>query len=80
MSNYKPVSCDLHSQYELYAMHKTPITIQLRGNTAPLEGIIRDIRIMDNAEFLILSGTSDDENFIRLDTIRQVTPTGDADV
>jgi transcriptional antiterminator Rof (Rho-off) len=80
MSHYQPVSCDLHSQYELFAMHKTPVTIQLHGEHVPLEGMIRDIRIMDNAECLILSGNSGDEHIIPLDTIRQVTTTGDADV
>ncbi|KHF26508.1 Rho-binding antiterminator [Solemya velum gill symbiont] len=79
MSDYQPVSCDLHSQYELYAMHKTPVTILLHGNDAPLKGVIMDMRIVDKAECLVLLVENSDKTIIRLDTIRQVTPTGDAD-
>ena len=69
MNDYQPVSCDLHSQLELLAMHKTPVSIDLKDSNHSLIGVIVDFIIHDGAEYLILDSGEE----ARLDTILSVT-------
>ena len=65
MSKYKPVSCDLHSQLELMAMHKSLVSLTIKDSNHSLKGVISDIRILDGAEYLVL----DNGAKVRLDAI-----------
>lgn len=72
---YQPISCELHSQYELAIMHKNKLQltwlseVQLvtETNISPL-----DIKTENKAEYLI-AVTSDNKNIcIRLDHITEM--------
>ncbi len=72
--DYTPISCDLHSEYELLALHRTPVTLHYRdeeGAEQHLQGRVTDVFTRDGAEFLRLeteAGTAE----IRLDRIDRV--------
>ena len=43
-NDYQPISCDLHSEYELLAMHRKPVTVQYlddQGAEQHFQGISR---------------------------------------
>lgn len=72
---YQPISCELHSQYELAIMHKNKLElswlseVQLvtETNISPL-----DIKTENKAEYLI-AVTADNKNIcIRLDHITEM--------
>ena len=72
---YQPISCDLHSQYELAIMHKNKLQLSWScddelftdTNILPL-----DVQTKNKAEYL-LAVTSKDENLcIRLDHITKM--------
>ncbi len=70
--SYKPVSCDLHSQYELAIMHKNKLQLSWlsngetisESNISPL-----DIQAKNKAEYLIAVTTTNKNLRIRLDHI-----------
>lgn len=69
---YKPVSCDLHSQYELAIMHKSKLHLTYQSeNHSSVSNIVTptDVQTKNKAEYLI-AVTSRGENLcIRLDHI-----------
>ena len=69
MTKYQPISCDLHSQLELLAMHNSKVLIEVSDSDHSLEGVITDFRIHDGGEYLILK----DGREVRLDTVLKVT-------
>ena len=76
MSNedYRPISCDLHSEYELLAMHRTPVTVQYldeAGAEQHFQGIITDLFTRDGAEYMKLEA-GDEVREVRLDRIERV--------
>ena len=69
---YKPISCDLHSQYELWIMRGQSIKLAWLDN----QGLTRigcvkpiDVRAETGNEYLIFSGATDTLQQIRLDHI-----------
>ena len=66
--SYQPVSCQLHSELELAAMHRAKL--KLTTPDGEFTGRITDIIVKDRAEYLILqdddSGTT---HRLRLDSI-----------
>lgn len=72
---YKPVSCDLHSQYELAIMHKNKLQLSwLSEGEFVTESNISalDVQTKNKAEYLI-AVTSHGENLcIRLDHITEM--------
>ena len=73
---YQPISCELHSQYELAIMHKDKLQISwlsegqiiTETNISPL-----DVKTEIKAEYLI-AVTSDNKNLcIRLDHITEMS-------
>ena len=72
MTDYQPISCQLHSEYELLAMHRTPVRVSLAGRDSPLLGIIIDIKARNGAEFLLLK-SDNKETELRLDSITEIT-------
>lgn len=70
MSNdYQPVSCQLHSEIELHAMHRDRVCIRRLDDKQKLNGIIRDVVIRDRAEYLQLETTAGELLELRLDKI-----------
>lgn len=74
-NTYQPISCDLHSQYELAIMHKNKLQLSwlsegelvTETNISPL-----DIQTKNRAEYLI-AVTADSKNLcIRLDHITEM--------
>lgn len=69
---YKPISCDLHSQYELAIMHKSQLCLTWIENNEPVtkSGLTPvDVQTKNKAEFLIAKTPGQDELVIRLDKI-----------
>ena len=69
---YKPVSCDLHSQYEVAIMHKNKLHLSwlsngktiTESNISPL-----DVKTKNKAEYLIAVTATNKNLCIRLDHI-----------
>ncbi|MES9876949.1 MAG: Rho-binding antiterminator [Candidatus Sedimenticola sp. PURPLELP] len=72
MTDYQPISCQLHSEYELLAMNRTPVRVSLAGRDTPLLGTIIDIKARNGAEFLLLK-SDNKETELRLDSITEIT-------
>lgn len=69
--NYKPISCDFHSELELRALHKKPVEIKFRdekNEETSITALIDDLVTHKDGEFLILP----DERKIRLDKLISV--------
>jgi Rho-binding antiterminator len=76
MSNeaYQPISCDLHSEYELLAMHRTPVTVQYvddEGAEQHFQGSVTDVFTREGAEYMKLEA---EEGMleVRLDRIERL--------
>lgn len=73
---YQPISCELHSQYELAIMHKNKLQLSwLSENQLVTETDISplDVKTENKAEYLI-AVTSDNKNLcIRLDHITEMS-------
>ena len=69
--SYLPISCDLHSELELYALRQQPVEIRYataEGDEATVEASIRDLYTRNGEEFLLLPDGSE----IRLDQLVSV--------
>lgn len=72
---YKPISCDLHSQYELAIMHKSRLGLTWfeEGKLVTKTDITPvDVQTKNKAEYLIAHTASEDTFSIRLDRITQM--------
>ena len=70
MSDYTPISCDIHSELELLAMRRTRISFVLTDGNEKIQGIISDFKVEKGAEYLVL----DNGESIRLDRIKMFMP------
>lgn len=70
---YQPISCDLHSQYELAIMHKDKLSLTWHkegGNITEMDVIPVDVQTKNKAEYLVVKiPRQNDLVFIRLDYI-----------
>ena len=70
---YQPISCELHSEYELAIMHKNTLCLTWRkdGEVVTETNIIPvDVQTKNKAEYLVVKRTEQDNLFsIRLDYI-----------
>ena len=71
--DYQPVSCQLHSEIELFATRANTVTISTGPADAPITGRILDISIHDKAEFLVIREENGETSEIRLDHIQKIT-------
>ena len=74
-TSYKPISCDLHSQYELAIMHKNKLCLTWveEGESVTKTDITPvDVQTKNKAEFLIAKTPKQDELVIRLDQITKM--------
>lgn len=71
-SPYQPISCDLHSQYELAIMHKSKLCLTWLkdgGNVTETNITPVDVLTKNKAEFLIAKTSEQDNLVLRLDHI-----------
>lgn len=74
-NHYQPVSCELHSQFELTIMHKSKLELSwlsegeliTETNILPL-----DVQTKDKAEYLLAVNAENKNLCIRLDHIRKM--------
>lgn len=72
---YTPVSCELHSQYELAIMHKNKLCLSWidEGKLVSETDITPvDVQTKNKAEFLIAKTAEQHELIIRLDQISEM--------
>ena len=72
---YIPVSCEMHSELELHAMHKDTVNISWHNDSGKVQhstGIIQDVTARQGAEYLVLAST-DETIEIRLDWIQSIS-------
>ena len=78
---YQPISCELHSEYELAIMHKNKLCLTWRkdGEVVPETNIIPvDVQTKNKAEYLIVKKSEQNEPFsIRLDDIIEMRSSTD---
>ena len=78
---YQPISCELHSQYELAIMHKNKLCLTWRndGEVVTETNIIPvDVKIKNKAEYLVVKTSEQNNNFsIRLDNIIEMRISSD---
>jgi Rho-binding antiterminator len=70
--DYKPIDCSLYSRFEVAIMHQEKIKLSWtdENGLTHLEVIApTDLKIIDNAEYLIGRNTDNEELKIRLDWI-----------
>ncbi|MES9905581.1 MAG: Rho-binding antiterminator [Sedimenticola sp.] len=73
MSDYHPVSCELHSRYELLAIEQRTVLLRLKEKDKQLTGVIRDVYSRERVEYLQLQTSAGKLQEIRLDGIDTVT-------
>ena len=77
MSDYTPIDCQLHDEFEIAAMRRQPVAVELLvdGQWQKSTVIPLDTRIRNGEEFLIYRTQSDEaEQRVRLDKIRFYQP------
>lgn len=70
-AQYQPISCALHSEYELLAMHRSAVEV-IYQDQIRLKGIVTDIRTSQGAEYMRLETEENDIVQIRLDKIMKI--------
>ena len=73
--NYIPISCDLHSQYELAIMHNKSLLLNWQDeNSLSHEAKVTplDVITRNRAEYLKVLDSEGKENLIRLDRISKM--------
>lgn len=79
MSEYQPIACALHSEYESLAMARTTVQARWRdnnGHTRETIGRVVDVRTRNGEEFMVLAREHGQAMEIRLDRIETVAPQG----
>ena len=77
MPDYKPVSCQVHSQLELHIMHRQTLRLQWREPTGVSYNLTItpvDIYTRDGQEFLRIVDEQGREKILRLDWIDDFSP------
>lgn len=74
MSDYTPISCAHHSEYELLAMQRQRVELQIRESSERITGIVVDIVARSGAEYMVLTVDGGTSVEVRLDHIAAATP------
>ena len=77
MTDYQPVDCGLHSEYELAIMHKNKLILSWHDSagTEHVEQLIpTDLRTRNGEEFMAVLNAKGEELEIRLDRITGCRP------
>ncbi len=73
--NYKPIPCDLHSQYELAIMHKDKLELIYKVNDLITQKHVFlpiDVQTKNKAEYLLVLDKENKNHSIRLDHILEM--------
>ena len=70
-TQYHPISCALHSEYELLAMHRSVVEV-IYHDQIRLKGLVTDIRTSQGAEYMRLETEENEIVQIRLDKIMKI--------
>lgn len=73
--DYQPVSCELHSQYELAIMHKSKLELSWLSNgelVTQTNILPLDVQTRDKAEYLIATNDKNENLCLRLDQIKNM--------
>ncbi|NOR51457.1 MAG: transcriptional antiterminator, Rof [Gammaproteobacteria bacterium] len=73
MSDYRPISCAQHSEYELMAMHRKVVELELFDPKERVVGTLIDITARSGAEYMILLLSDSQRKEVRLDHIKKVS-------
>jgi transcriptional antiterminator Rof (Rho-off) len=76
MSDYKPVSCEAHSIYELSVMQRTPAFVRWQEKNEIREArmLPLDVETKNREEFLVAEDSGQKQLRIRLDRILSFEP------
>jgi len=72
-TEYRPISCDLHSQYELLAMRQARVSLDALLPAGAVQGLmcrVLDVRTRNGAEYLELQSAAGERFSCRLDRVR----------
>jgi transcriptional antiterminator Rof (Rho-off) len=78
-TDYRPISCDRHSEYELMAMRNLPVRLDAGPPGAKVRGLVCrvvDVYTRDGAEFLQVQMDDGGRRDFRLDWLVSVVPLG----
>ncbi len=79
-TDYRPIDCELYSQYEVYILHRTPLLVDMATPEGMLHGIhctATDLQTRDGGEFICLRGPAGETRWVRLDGLLSVRPASD---
>ena len=71
---YQPVACEVHSEYELLAMHNSSVMLtgtDIQGKPRQFECVVKDIQTRQGAEYLVVTHDGFNHEF-RLDQIDSI--------
>ena len=74
MSDYRPIPCAQHCEYELMAMHRTAVELQIFKSEEKFTGKVVDITTRNGAEYMIILLEDGQRDEVRLDQIESVIP------
>lgn len=69
-TDYRPIACDLHSQLELWAMHREPVRLEDADGVHEL--CLVDVITHAGAEYLVTQDDRGQHRRIRLDHLRRI--------
>lgn len=75
-TDYRPVACDLHSQYELAIVQRRKLQLTWSEDNVTYNQAVfpTDLQTVNHEEFLVCRLDSGEPRRIRLDRIRSWTP------
>jgi transcriptional antiterminator Rof (Rho-off) len=79
MTDYRPISCDRHSEYELLAMRRSRIRLDADAPEGPVRGLscwVEDVYTRDGAEYLQVTTDAGERLVYRLDWIVALSADG----
>jgi len=75
-SDYVPINCDIHSQYELACLRRRPVRLMWTAGNIVYDQVVVpiDVQTVSHSEFLLIRLAAGTEERIRLDHIRRMSP------
>jgi transcriptional antiterminator Rof (Rho-off) len=76
MTDYVPIACGLHSEYELLAMHRRQVQLSFSDEkeaTQCLQGKVVDVQTRNGAEYLCILLKNGIQKSVRLDRIVEIS-------
>ena len=75
-TDYVPISCALHSEYELAILRRQRLRLVWNDSSVIRDQVVQplDLKTTNNEEFLICRTTDDTTQNIRLDRVQRMNP------